>query len=307
MSPDEFTNQEFYLDAGDGHQLYVHDWGKADAPVPIFFLHGGPGSHCKDRHKTVFDPNTQRVIFHDQRGAGSSRPYRSLQHNTTQDLVADIEKLAQHLKIDQFILTGGSWGSALAFYYTLQHPKRVKALVLDGVLTLAQDEIDWISKGKFQTFFPEAWETFLAATPKSHQHDPSSYHLKQILGDDPEAAKVSAYAYENLEGALIRLDDRFNPTNYTDYDPAGFRLEAHYIANHAFVPDEYVFKNAHTLTIPIWLIQGRYDIIAPPYIAYELDKILPQSHLIWTVSGHADSREAWNIKRTLLLQLAGEA
>ncbi len=305
MTPDEFTNQEFYLDVGDGHRIYVHDWGKANAKLPILFLHGGPGYHCTDRNKTAFDPSTQRVIFHDQRGAGRSQPYGSLEHNSTQALVADIEKLAKHLKLEQFIVTGGSWGSALAFYYAIDHPKRVAAMVLDGVLTLAQDEIDWITKGKFRTFFPEAWEAFLAATPKDHQSDPSSYHVQRILGEDIETAKASAYAYQNLEGALIRLDDRFRPENYDEYDPAGTRLETYYIANHAFVPEKYVFKNVTKLSMPIWLVQGRYDIIAPPYIAHELNQVLPNSHVIWTVSGHADSREAWNIKRTLFLQLAG--
>jgi proline iminopeptidase len=305
MTPDEFTNQEFYLDVSDGHRLYVQDWGKAEAKTPILFLHGGPGYKCSDRNKTIFDPTSQRVIFHDQRGSGNSQPYGSLEHNTTQDLIADIEKLVTHLSIDKFILTGGSWGSALAFYYAVQYPYRIKAMVLDGVLTLSSDEIDWISKGKFQTFFPEAWAAFLSATPKSQQHDPSGYHLKRMLGDDSEAAKTSAYVYQNLEGALLRLDDRFTPESYVDYDPAGARIEAHYIANNAFVPDKYVFKHLDKLTMPIWLVQGRYDIIAPPFIAYELDQLLPDSHLILTVSGHADSREAWNVKRTILLQLAG--
>ena len=306
MTPDAFTNQEFFLNVGDSHQLYVQDWGQSKTSTPIIFLHGGPGSQCKDRHKTLFDPTRQRVIFHDQRGAGQSLPYGLLEHNTTQDLVADIEKLADHLQLQQFILTGGSWGSSLAFYYAIAHPHRVKAMVLDGVLTLAQDEIDWISKGRFQTFFPEAWATFLAATPKSQQTNAMSYHLKRILGKDSEAAKASGYVYQNLEGALIRLDDRFSPENFDDYDHTGTRIEAHYIAHHAFVPDRYVFKNTSKLTMPIWLVQGRYDIIAPPLIAYELDQALPNSQLIWTVSGHADSREAWNIKRTLFLQLAKE-
>lgn len=306
MTPDEFTNQEFYIDVGDGHRLYVQDWGRQTAKVPILFLHGGPGSQCKDRHKTVFDPTKQRVIFHDQRGAGLSQPHGSLKNNTTTDLVGDIEKIAKYLHLDTFILTGGSWGSALAFYYALQHPKRVQAMVLDGVLTLAKDEIDWISKGRFQTFFPEAWASFLAATPKEHHADPIDYHLKRIGGENIEATKSSAYAYQNLEGALIRLDDRFHPESYDDFDPSGIRLEAHYIAHHAFVPEKYVFKNAAKLHMPIWMIQGRYDFIAPPFIAYKLSQVLPNNHLIWTVSGHADTREGWNVKRALFLQLAGE-
>src|SRR5689334_16098051 len=114
MTPDEHTNQEFFLDVGDGHRLYVHDWGKSKAKTPIIYLHGGPGNGCDDRDKREFDPKTQRVIFHDQRGAGKSTPEGSLESNTTQHLVQDIEKIAKRLSLDNFVLVGGSWGSTLA-------------------------------------------------------------------------------------------------------------------------------------------------------------------------------------------------
>src|SRR4051812_17429951 len=104
MTPDEHTNQEFFLEVGDGHKIYVHDWGNAEAKVPIIFLHGGPGSGCADKDKTKFNPQTQRIIFHDQRGAGKSTPTGSLENNDTERLVADIDKLAKHLNLNQFIL-----------------------------------------------------------------------------------------------------------------------------------------------------------------------------------------------------------
>lgn len=120
MNPDKYTSREFFLEVGDGHELYVQDWGNKAAETPIFFLHGGPGGGLKDGHKQMFDPEKQHVIFHDQRGCGKSLPHGSLEHNTTADLVNDIEKIAQKLKLDTFILTGGSWGSTLALAYALK-------------------------------------------------------------------------------------------------------------------------------------------------------------------------------------------
>lgn len=305
MTPDEFTNQEFFLNVGDSHQLYVHDWGNPKAKTPIIFLHGGPGGSCKNRHKGLYDPKRQRVIFHDQRGCGQSTPYGSLEHNTTQDLVEDIEKIAKHLKLDKFIVVGGSWGSTLAFAYGIKYPEHVAAMVLDGVLTLAKEEIEWLDQGRFQSFFPDVWQEYLDRTPPAHRSNPSAYHFKRILGNDPLAAKESGYAYECLEGDLIWLDNRMEHENFDDYEPDGIRLEVHYLANHVFLPEEYIFKNVHKLTMPIYLIPGRYDFVAPPYIAYKLHQKLPKSELIWTVSGHADERESWNVKRVLLQQLAG--
>lgn len=45
----------------------------------------------------------------DQRGAGKSTPTAELRENTTWDLVDDIEKLREKLKIDKWVVFGGSW------------------------------------------------------------------------------------------------------------------------------------------------------------------------------------------------------
>ena len=161
MTPDKYTISESMLDVDNGHQLYIHDWGNQTAVKPIVFLHGGPGGSTKDHHKTSFDPTEQRVIFFDQRGCGRSLPLGSLSNNTTDDLIEDIEIIADHLNLKTFIINGGSWGSCLALAYSLAHPERVTALVLRGIFTGSQSEIDWLDSGKFRTFFPEVWAQYL--------------------------------------------------------------------------------------------------------------------------------------------------
>lgn len=309
MTPDEYTIREFFIEVGDGHELYVHDWGNKKAKHPVIFLHGGPGSQSKDRHKQSFDPHQHRVIFFDQRGCGKSLPYGSLEHNTTKDLIADIEKIAKQLKLSSFVLAGGSWGSTLALAFAIKHPGMVKALVLSGIFTGSQAEIDYFDKGKFRTWFPEVWDQYLAATPKEHHDAPTKYHYQQILGKNNDAVCSSACAYGNMEGALLALDDRFTPSSPTDpaFDPTGIKIEVHYLANRCFLPDRYIFDNARKLTMPVWMIQGRYDMVCPPAAAYELHKKLPKSQLIWTVGGHKNSeRETQTAIRAILLQFGGE-
>lgn len=205
ITPDEHTLQELTIDVGDGHVLYVQDWGNSDAQTPIFYLHGGPGGCVKDAHKRLFDDTQQRVIFFDQRGCGQSTPAGSISHNTTQDLIADITKIADHLAIKTFTLYGTSWGSTLALAYALAQPERVASLVIGGIFTGSQKEIDWIDKGLFQTFYPEAWQAYLDKTPKLHHKDPSAYHFDQVLGTNVIAQKASGYAYECLEGGVVRF------------------------------------------------------------------------------------------------------
>lgn len=307
MSPDEHTIQETFLEVGNGHTLYVHDWGNKQAETVVLFLHGGPGSQSKDSHKQNFDPATQRIIFHDQRGAGKSLPYGSLEHNTTHDLVEDILKIADHLRLEKFIVMGSSWGSALSLFFALAHPERVSALLLSGVWTCSKEENSWVDKGGFRTFFPELWERYAASVPEKFRNDPSAWHFPRILGSDPEAAKKSAYEYDCLEGGALSLDDRFTPDDFETFDPSGTRIEVQYLANNCFMPDHFIFKHAAELTMPVWLVQGRYDMVCPPKTAYELNRLIPDSYLIWTTSGHRTERETWNVMRTILLQLTGRA
>ena len=304
MTPDKYTISEHFLEVGHGHTIYMQEWGNPKATTPIFFLHGGPGSATSDSHKMQFDPEVQRVIFHDQRGAGRSLPYGELEHNTTKELIADIVTLADKLKIDSFILTGGSWGACLALAFALAHPKRVKGLVLNGIFTGSQKEIDWLEEGQFRTFFPEVWERYVEATPLAHRKKPGSFHFDQAFGADPLVAKQSAYTYEQMEGGVLRLDDRQRPGSFEDYDPTGVRIEMHYLKNRCFMPDRHILDNAHKLAMPVHLVQGRYDMVCPPVTAHELQRQAPDCKLYYTISGHMNERESWNISRAILGELS---
>lgn len=303
MSPDEFTNQEFLLKVSDGHQIYVHDWGNRRQSQPILFLHGGPGGQVDNGHRLNFDPNIERVIFFDQRGCGKSLPYGSLDNNTTSDIVSDIIKIAAKLNIDQFVITGNSWGSTLALFFALAHPERVKAMVISGIWTGSKTEIDWLDRGGFKQFFPDAWQKYLMSVPQKHRTNPSKYHFARILGKSGSVSDKSAYAYANLEASVMALDDRYQAEEVSSFDASGTRIEVHYLNNGCFMPDNYILNNAATLTMPIWLVQGRYDMVCPPATAYKLSQLLPNSHLILTTSGHKSEHESWNLKRSLLLQI----
>ncbi len=304
MTPDKFTNKELMLPVGDGHKLYVHDWGKKDAKYPIVFLHGGPGNGFSDGYKQRFVPAKQRVIFFDQRGSGKSTPSGSVKHNTTQDIVEDIQKIVEHLGLQKFIVAGGSWGSCLAFAYAIKYPKQIHAMVLGGIFTGTQTENDFLFKGGWKDYFPDVWDQFLTRTPKSHHGNPMNFHQQKALGKDKSAAKKSIYAISELEGSLLSLDDRHTPQNYQDFDTTQMLIEIHFTSNNCFLPENYIFDNAKKLSMPIWLVQGRYDVVCPPVTAYQLNKLLPNSHLIFTQAGHSNDRSNYEVSKTILMSLA---
>ncbi|HSH18070.1 MAG TPA: alpha/beta fold hydrolase [Candidatus Saccharimonadales bacterium] len=304
MTPDEYTIQETHIEVGDGHRLYVQDWGNEGAAMPVLSLHGGPGTPCSDSHKDYFNGSRQRAIFFDQRGTGRSTPYGSLENNTTQHLIEDITKILDSLKINEAVLMGGSWGSCLALTFAIAHPERVKALVLYGVLTGRQEEMDWLNQAGYRTFYPDAWQAYLARTPMEQHDDPTAYHFEQILGSDETASKASAYAYNALDSAVMKLDDRFKPGPIDAFDPVPARIQAHYFTNSHFLPDGHIMDNTHALTIPVYMVQGRYDMVCPPSNAYNLARKLPQAELIWATSGHTPERESENVLRSILLELS---
>lgn len=306
MIPDNYTIQELMISTGDGHELYVQDWGNPDAATPVIFLHGGPGAASSDRHKGYFDPTSQRVIFFDQRGAGRSTPTGSLKHNTTQHLVADIQLIAEHFKLDSFILTGRSWGSCLALVYSYLHPEQVAGLVIGGVFTARNSEIDFTVKGGFRPFYPEVWADFCQTVPASYRDNPFVWHEARILGDDTEKARESAFAVSNMENALLRLDDRSYRGDFESFDPSGTIIETYYMTNKCFIDDGIILKNAALLTMPVTIIQGRYDMVCPPETAYELAKKLPHARLIWTLGGHSgNDRETWQLTRQAIREMTG--
>lgn len=292
MTPDSYTIKEDFIEVGDGHTVYAQLWGNPEATNNFVFLHGGPGSGCKDGHKDLFNPEKHRVLFFDQRGTGRSTPYGSLEANTTKHLTADITKLADQFGLDTFSIVGGSWGSCLALAYTLEQSARVKNLVLRGLFTGSQAEIDFIDKGEFRAFFPDVWEAFVLRTPEAHRANPSAYHLPRALSDDAQASKESSFAYHELEGSLISLDDRHTAPDFATFDPAPTRIELHYLANRCFMEDSFLINNASAITAKTWLVQGRYDAICAPATAYVLHKILPNSTLTWTVAGHSGGDRA---------------
>jgi proline iminopeptidase len=91
------------LDVGDGQRVYWEASGNPAGKAAVA-LHGGPGSGSSPGRRRAFDPDAYRLIQFGQRGCGRSTPSvadpaTSLDANTTEHLIGDIEKLRQHLGI----------------------------------------------------------------------------------------------------------------------------------------------------------------------------------------------------------------
>ena len=289
--------QKGHLGVGDGHSIYWEDWGNRKA-TPIFSLHGGPGAGFNDKHKFLFDPKIHRVIFHDQRGSGKSTPFAETKHNTTQDLIGDIEKLRKHLHIDNMYVAGGSWGSALALLYSLAHPKRVLRMLIWGVFLARQFEIDFVNEGYPRYFFPEEWNRFISLVPKEHRKNGTSvmkYYVEKIHSKDKSIATTYADEWTLWESTLLSMNyNRLGVEMETIGDKdnvAVAKLETHYFLKRCFIPENYIINNISKIKhIPCSVVQGRFDMCTPPISAYDLAKAYGKNATLqWVNTGHVRS------------------
>ncbi len=247
-----------FLDVGEGHNLYFELYGNPKG-IPVIFLHGGPGAGFSDKDKTFFDKRRYNVLLFDQRGSSKSTPFGSIKNNTTQDLVADINKLLDYLNFDKVYVFGGSWGSTLALVYAIHHPKRVLGLILRGIWLANRYAIDHYIGGGIKEYFPDVWERFGKLVPKGE--DPAKYYLKQMLSNDKTNSEKYAYewAYYEMSFYTIRkisgVDEILNTFSYKSLAI----MEAHFIANDCFMPENFILNNIDKIkNIKTTIVHGRF-------------------------------------------------
>jgi len=232
----------------------------------VLVLHGGPGGGSAPFYRQYFDPKAYRIVMFDQRGAGKSTPNGSLENNTTWHLVEDTEKLRALLKIEKWVVFGGSWGSTLALAYAETHPKRVKALILRGIFMLRRKELHWFYQEGASFIFPDIWDKYVEPIPPGERHDFISSYYRRLTGTDMEDVQKCAMAWTVWEMATSRL--YIDPGNIAKADDMAYafaRIESHYFVHGGFFKsDSQLLDDAHIIQdIPTVIIQGRYDVVCP--------------------------------------------
>ena len=272
------------LDVGDGHSLYWELCGNPDGK-PVVFLHGGPGGGSGPDHRRQFNPDKYKILVFDQRGCGRSKPYASLDHNRTWDLVEDIEKLRTEVaKVEKWQVFGGSWGSTLALAYAETHTNRVTELVLRGIFLFDQYEIDWMYKeGGASQLYPDKFEEFIGLIPEAERDDLVEAYRERLTSSDPEVQLAAAKAWSKWEGDIVTLlpsPSTIEHFTSPDVAVAVARIENHYMANNGWLEQGQLLKGASKLRgIPGVIVQGRHDCCTPPVAAWKLKQAWPEVEL----------------------------
>ncbi|MDA2811852.1 prolyl aminopeptidase [Nocardiopsis sp. RSe5-2] len=286
------------LDVGGGDSVYWELCGNPDGK-PAVFLHGGPGGGCGPDHRRLFDPERYKILLFDQRNCGRSTPHASgmdvdLSANTTWNLVADMERLREMIGAEQWLVFGGSWGSALALAYAEEHPERVSALVVRGIFTLRDDELKWFYQEGASHIFPDVWDGYLAPIPEEERGDLISAYAKRLDHPDRAVRLEAARAWSVWEGSTVTLlpNEAVRAQHAEDdYALAFARIENHYFSNGGFfTPGQLIERAGRLRGIPGVIVQGRYDVCTPARTAFDLHKAWPEAdfHIV-DDAGHAFS------------------
>jgi proline iminopeptidase len=207
------------LDVGDSNQAYWEVRGNP-AGRPVLIVHGGPGGgRSRNAHKS-FDHDVFRILSFDQRGCGNSVPSAAdpstdMAHNTTEHLLADMEALREHQRVERWLLYGGSWASTLILAYAERHPKRVSGIILVGVTMTRPREIDWLYHG-LRLLLPMEWERFRAGVPVQDR-DGNLVEAYRRLMEHPDLAvrEQAARDWCVWEDAVIEHESLGKPGQYS--------------------------------------------------------------------------------------------
>ena len=265
---------EGQLATGDGHRLWYAQYGNPQG-LPLFWLHGGPGSGASLRHAALVDLARYRLVLADQRGCGRSRPAGALENNHTALLVDDIERLRRHLGIDRMLLGGGSWGATLALAHAAQYGDALRGLVLRAPFLATPGEIEAF----FDT--PQCWREFasIAPAPVLAPGRLLPWLAGQLAASDAQTCERIASAWRRHEQALEGgSSDMAEPPDQALVQR--YRIQAHYLRHGCFLDADALLSTLGALRdLPVAILHGDADRICPPANAQRLQRCLPDSRL----------------------------
>ncbi|QKT05577.1 prolyl aminopeptidase [Mycoplasma sp. OR1901] len=296
-------NKSYFLEVSKLHKIHYKIYGNLEGK-PVFVIHGGPGGGSHYKLLELFDQKKFMIVFMDQRGCGLSTPFLELSENNTHELVEDIEKLRNHLKLDKIMLFGGSWGTTLSLMYALKYTNNVSEILLRAVFLGRQEDVDYLyEENGASVFYPDLYEEYKNSVinyPGKNNLERYYYALKNET--DTDKLNKVATTFSNWESTLVSIKNFTPQINLTQEqindNKAIALMETHYFINKSFLEsDNYILENAYKLSsIPTFIVHGRQDVDCRPIGTYLLHKEIKNSKLyLMDSASHSTSEPPiWN-------------
>ncbi len=263
-------------------RIYIETEGNGP---PVFLIAGGPGGSHASFHPWFSRIAKQHtVVYFDNLGRGRSDRLVDSSSYTIHRDAEDIEAIREALGFESISIIGHSYGGMPALAYAAKYPTRVRNLVLSDTLLSAaswQRNID-NANAIVRELYPVTWEKLLLMRNTGLKSGDSSY--QNLYGD----AEGDLYWFNTTSSKKLfrsgQAQDKFNPDIYRAMlgnDPeweVGGTMKS-------YLPDISAIRKG----LPVLVIAGRYDRVAPPRAAKEIyDALSNQSVelVIFENSGH---------------------
>lgn len=297
------------LNVDETHNIYYETAGNPNG-VPVVFLHGGPGAGMSSSKRAFYNPKKYYMIHFDQRGCGKSTPTLETKNNNTPEILADIEKLRKKLDIDKWVVAGSSWGTTLALAYSIMHKEKVLGLILNGLFLGSKRETESVysSKGVAAQIYPEQFAKFIEPLNKTESKNPLKSYLSKVEKAQGAEKDLLLKTFLRWEWLLCVMNPNLKfidkCVDSDDFDTTIATLEMHYFKHDNFIDSKELFKSLGYLTgLPVYMVQGRYDMLCNPVTAHEIEEQIPESKLVFTIDGHSIQSKAG---KSQLVQFSNE-
>ena len=158
------------------------------------------------------------------------------------NLAKYIKKFIEYKKLNDVILMGNSLGGHIALYYSKTYPEDVKALVLTG------------SSGLYEKSLGDTY-------PKRGNYEYIKQKTEEVFFNPKFASK------EVIDDVFETVNNRSKTIKVLAIAKSAIR---HNMA-----------KDLPKMKMPVCVIWGKNDIVTPPIVGEEFNRLLPNSDLFW--------------------------
>ncbi|MFN7686699.1 MAG: alpha/beta hydrolase [Sphingobacteriales bacterium] len=278
--PNSNTDGKYYV--VNGAKIWTVSVGKGD---PLFIIPGRPGnSHITYR---AFDSLYQNctVVYFDPFGTGKSDTAKTIQEYSLKRSIEDIEGLRIAMGFSTINLLGHSFGSVVAQGYAIKYPTHISHLILSLPFHSGEMIQQSNTNREIEIYFPEIWDSIMKLRQQGRLSNDSLYEA--IRGKVPFSF-MFRYNPEGLsKTANIPYPNKNN--NQLDLQMSGPDGDFNTIGDLSSFDYR---KDLRNLIIPILVMAGRYDKLAPPKWTIQYKQFCPRCEFVFfEKSGHTIFRE----------------
>jgi proline iminopeptidase len=260
----------------NGAKLWYEIKGSGD---PVVLIPGGPGnSHI---YLTPwFDELAKHhtVIYFDAFGRGNSDKAKDSTEYSFKRDVEDLEGLRKALGFDKWTVLGHSYGGMVAQAYALEYPNSVDKLILSDTFYSGEmwQENDDNSNNEIRNQYPEVWAKIEKLREEGYN---SSSQEHQAAYSVPSGL---LYFYDASNAGKMKADTGYSQQVY--YTIVGYDGDFIIGSDIAKLDFRTKLKN---LTMPVLIIEGRFDRVAVPRYSIKYKGYAPQAKFVmFEKSGH---------------------